>query len=173
MISSKAARIAVVAVLATTAGSFAVDAATAATGSVPRCTTSDLSLSHTRQDIGAGNGVENLVFTNTSSHTCRLDGFPGVAYVGKSGKQIGAAADRMGSAYSAVLVSGGKAHATLHFINNAGAVPGCDMTTIRRTVGERVYPPNSTLAMFVRDPHYACTDKHAHLLQTESVRSSR
>jgi hypothetical protein len=140
----------------------------------PRCTTNMLSLSHTRHDVGAGNGVEDIVFTNTSETTCVLGGFPGVAYVANSGAQLGAAADREGSSHgSVVLVPGGKAKARLHFINNVGAVPGCYHPSQQaHAVGERVYPPGSTLAMFLKDSHYACKSSKVHVLRIESVRAA-
>jgi hypothetical protein len=141
-------------------------------GTVPRCATSELSLSHTRHDVGAGNGVEWLVFTNTGSKTCALQGFPGVSYVARSGRQLGAAADREGSSYAAVVLRPTEgAHARLHFINNVSAVPHCyHAGQQHEAVGLRVYPPDSTLAMYVRDPHPACNSLKVHLLHIEAVR---
>lgn len=138
----------------------------------PRCTTSDLSLTHTRHDVGAGNGGERLVFTNTGSQSCVLGGFPGAAYVASSGRQLGAAADRSGSSFGpVVLAPGGTARARLDFINNVSAVPGCyHRRQQAEAVGLRVYPPGSTLAMFVRDPHPACKRSTVHLLHIHAVR---
>lgn len=158
------------AVIALAGGLVTVTAANAGT---PRCTTSVLALSHTRHDIGAGNGVEDIVFTNRGSATCVLGGFPGVAYVAKSGKQLGAAADRAGSSHGAiVLPPGGRARARLGFINNVSAVPGCYHPYQQApAVGLRVYPPGSTLAMFLRDPHPGCKSGKVHLLHIYAVRS--
>jgi hypothetical protein len=138
----------------------------------PRCTTGVLSLTHTRHDVGAGNGGERLVFTNTGSQSCVLGGFPGAAYVAKSGKQLGAAADRTGSTFGpVVLAPGGTARARLDFINNVSAVPGCYHPAQQaHAVGLRIYPPGSTLAMFVRDPHPACKRSSVHLLHIHAVR---
>jgi hypothetical protein len=131
-----------------------------------------LSLSHTRQHIGAGNGFEQLVFTNTGAQSCEIGGFPGAAYVAKSAKQLSAAADRTGSSYGpVVLAPGGKARARLDFINNVSAVPGCyHQRQQAEAVGLRVYPPGSTLAMFVRDRHPACKRSTVHLLHIHAVR---
>ena len=138
----------------------------------PRCTTGVLSLTHTRHDVGAGNGAERLVFTNTGTQSCVLGGFPGAAYVARSGKQLGAAADRTGSSYGTVVLEpGGKARARLDFINNVSAVPGCyHQRQQAEAVGLRVYPPGSTYAMFVRDRHPACKRSTVHLLHIHAVR---
>lgn len=159
-------------VTAVATASAAVPSPALGASSTPRCTTSVLSLTHTRHDVGAGNGVERLVFTNTGTKPCSLQGFPGVAYVAKSGAQLGAAADREGSSYGAVVLQpNAKASARLHFINNVSAVPHCYHPDQQRAaVGVRVYPPNSTLAMYVRDPHPACKSPKVHLLHIEAVR---
>lgn len=166
-------RLAVTGLVTSAAAASAVVPVPALAGSsAPRCTTSVLSLSHTRHDIGAGNGVEWIVFTNTGSQACTLNGFPGVSYVAKSGRQLGAAADREGSSYGAVVVAAGaKARARLHFINNVSAVPHCyHPDQQREAAGLRVYPPNATRAVFVRDPHPACRNPDVHLLHIEAVR---
>ncbi|MDQ1706431.1 MAG: hypothetical protein QOF18_2797 [Frankiaceae bacterium] len=173
MISTRLGK-ASVAVLAA-AGTLAVaipagaDPATAAS----RCTTSVLSISHTRHDVGAGNGAEDIVFTNIGSKSCVLGGFPGAAYVAKSGKQLGAAADREGSTNGPITIAPGhKARARLTFINNVGAVPRCYHPYQQaQAAGERVYPPGSTSAMFLRDRHPACKNPKVHLLHIEAVRA--
>lgn len=142
---------------------------TAAPSATARCTVSDLSLGHTRHDLGAGQGYEKLVFTNRSGHTCRLSGFPGVSYVDSQGHQLTQPADRDGTAHTATLAPGASAKALLHWINNVGAVPACqgNYTT---AAGLRVYPPGSSTAMYLRDPHPACRNRSAHLLDVHSVR---
>jgi hypothetical protein len=159
-------------VIAMTATSFVFVAPTASAAAAPRCTTGVLSLTHTRHDIGAGNGVEDLVFTNTGGGACVLGGFPGVAYVARSGRQLGAAADRDGSTNGAItLAPGERTRARLHFINNVSAVPGCYHPDQQaQAVGLRVYPPGSSYAMFVRDRHPACKRARVHLLRIEAVR---
>jgi hypothetical protein len=161
------------AVLATV-GVLSVAVPAGADSPTPRCTTGVLSLSHTRHDIGAGNGVEQIVFTNTGSASCELTGFPGVAYVAKSGTQLGAAADREGSSHGAVVLAPGhQARARLEFINNVSAVRGCyHEAQWAHAVGLRVYPPGSASAMFLRDPHPACKSQKVHLLRVRSVRAS-
>ena len=162
--------IAVIAMTAVTSVDVVVSSASAA--AAPRCTTGVLSLAHTRHDVGAGNGVEKLVFTNTGTGACVLGGFPGVAYVARSGRQLGAAADREGSTHGAItLAPGERARARMHFINNVSAVPGCYHPDQQaQAVGLRVYPPGSSSAMFVHDRHPACKRARVHLLHIEVVR---
>ncbi|MDQ1696657.1 MAG: hypothetical protein QOJ03_2010 [Frankiaceae bacterium] len=172
MTTNRIGRVGIAALVA--AGTFAVAAPADAGSTVSRCTTGVLALSHTRQDIGAGNGVEFIVFTNKGAKTCELTGFPGVAYVAKSGAQLGAAADREGASHGQILIAPGhKARARFEFINNVGAVPGCyHHRQQAQAVGLRVYPPGSASAMFVRDPHPACRSMSVHLLHIRSVRAS-
>ncbi len=152
------------------AGSLAFSAPASAATAVPRCTVTVLSLTHTTPDIGAGNGYENLVFTNKGTVSCYLDGHPGVSYVKAAGKQVGASALRVGAVHKVVLKPGGHASAQLHFVNIVDAVVGCDLASERRAVlGERVYPPGSTRALYVKDPHTGCITKTAHLLQIGAV----
>ena len=158
--------------IAVLAGSvaFATAASAATVTAVPRCTVSVLSLTHTVADIGAGNGYENLVFTNKGKVSCFLVGHPGVSYVKAKGKQVGASALRVGAAHTVVLKPGGHALAQLHFVNIVDAVEGCDLASERRAVlGERVYPPGSTRALYVKDPHVGCITKTAHLLDIGAV----
>ena len=170
MRNTRLGAIAVIAMAAATSVSSGLPVASA--GGAPRCTTGVLSLTHTRHDVGAGNGVEELVFTNRGSAGCVLGGFPGVVYVAGSGRQLGAAADREGSTHGAItLAPGERARARLGFINNVSAVPGCYHPDQQaQAVGLRVYPPGSTTAMFVRDLHPACKKAKVHLLHIEAVR---
>src|SRR3954462_10916309 len=98
-------RIVVTGLMASAATASVVPAPALAGSAAPRCTTGVLSLSHTRHDVGAGNGVEDLVFTNTGEQSCSLGGFPGVAYVGRSGRQLGSAADREGDSNGTITLA--------------------------------------------------------------------
>src|SRR4051812_48365648 len=152
-------RVGTAAAVANATGAVLATAVPAGAGnSLPRCTTRVLAASHTRHDIGAGNGAEDIVFTNTGRAACALQGFPGVSYVAKSARQLGAAADRQGSSYGRIRIApGGHARARLFFVNNVSAVPGCYHPAQQATAaGLRVYPPGSTLAMYVPDRHPAC-----------------
>jgi len=158
--------------LTATAGSLALAAPASAASTVPRCTVSVLKLTHTAQDIGAGNGVEDLVFANKGKVSCYLDGHPGVSYVGAKGRQIGASATRLGTIHKVILKPGARAVAQLHFVNIVSAEPGCETKAEQRmALGERVYPPGSTRALYTSDPHYACASTRVHLLRIGAVTS--
>jgi hypothetical protein len=122
----------------------------------PRCTTGSLEVW-----IGVGGGgaqagstVYPLEFTNVSSHTCRLEGFPGVsAQLG--GHQVGSAAgrDHAVAAAPVTLASGGTAHARLT-ITDVSALPGCNPVTAE---GLAVYPPDAFTAADVPLRFRACS----------------
>ncbi|MBD0420168.1 DUF4232 domain-containing protein [Streptomyces sp. TRM S81-3] len=54
-----------------------------------RCHTFELRASVGRLDPGAGQRNFPVVLTNTSDRTCTLYGYPGAAFVGASGRQLG------------------------------------------------------------------------------------
>lgn len=162
------------AVLLPTAGGVATASPAAAAGTTPRCIASVLALSHTRHDLGAGQSYERLVLRNVGRHTCHLRGFPGVSYVVAAGRQVSAAASFTDQRrVTVVLPPGRSAFAVLHAINVVDAVPGCSQPAQQvRSLGLRVYPPGSSLAMYVPDPHPACTSPTAHLLDVGPLRAS-
>jgi hypothetical protein len=55
---------------------------------IPRCHTGDLTIKYGPSNGAAGTDYEYLGFTNKSTHTCRMYGFPGMAPVDARGKQI-------------------------------------------------------------------------------------
>src|ERR1700759_4388920 len=66
-----------------------------ATAPVPSCLSSQLRVQRGRGNGAAGTFYVELVFTNRSSRTCTLRGFPGVSAVaGVDGHQVGAPAVR-------------------------------------------------------------------------------
>jgi hypothetical protein len=66
-----------------------------AVGGVPSCATANLDVWLNTEGSGAaGSTYYNLNFTNLSSHTCTLRGYPGVSGVTQAGIQLGSAAGR-------------------------------------------------------------------------------
>ncbi|KAA9166833.1 DUF4232 domain-containing protein [Amycolatopsis acidicola] len=120
------------------------------------CKASDLQLSVGNGDAAAGTVYRPLVFTNVSSHSCVIQGFPGVSYVGGSdGHQVGPAAFRTGDKGGPItLAKGETAHATVGFVNvqNYDTVT-CQPQPVR---GLRVYPPQETASMYVDYPGTGC-----------------
>ncbi len=118
-------------------------------GSSDACTSSELSVAQTNPSVGAGQYYSTLVFTNTSSASCTLYGYPGVSYVAANGVQSGNPAQRAAGTVSLVtLQPGGTAQATLHDSNGGtGYTPQqCDLTPVQ---GLRIYPPNEKAAIFL------------------------
>lgn len=121
---------------------------TSAAGS-SECATSQLSVAQVNPSVGAGQYYSTLVFTNTSSSSCTMTGYPGVSYVVANGVQSGNPAVRAGGAGSTVtLAPGGKADSVLHDSNGiSGYSPQqCQLTPAQ---GLRIYPPNNKAALFL------------------------
>ncbi|MBA2472170.1 MAG: DUF4232 domain-containing protein [Pseudonocardiales bacterium] len=121
------------------------------TGSVaaPRCRSAQLTASLGQPEGAAGSVYRVLVFTNTGSRACDMQGFPGVSYVtGDAGQQVGPAAERVGDAGGSVRVApGATASAQLQLVNVANYDAAvCRPMPVR---GLRIYPPDETAALFV------------------------
>jgi hypothetical protein len=138
-------------------------------GGTPTCQARQLRVGYADDAGGgaAGSVYGHLVLTNTSASPCAMTGWPGVSYVGGGdGTQLGAPADRTGRAAVIVLPAGGAATSQIQQ-SEAGNVGGsCSPATAD---GLRVYPPNSTTAVFVRHPAHACRSSSAHLLTVGPV----
>jgi hypothetical protein len=100
-------------------------------------------------DAGAGSTYPAVQFTNTSSKSCVMEGFPGVSYVtGDSGQQVGGAASRSGSIGPEVtLAPGAMASAIVQMAQTANFDAGqCKPVAVR---GLRIYAPDDTAALFL------------------------
>jgi hypothetical protein len=131
-------------------------------------TTLDVMVQPDPEGGGAGHTDSFVVFRNTGSSACDLEGAPGVSLVGHDdGTQLGRSAARIPGAKAPVvhLQAGGTAVAELVYsvIDAHGGVygdgnghdPQCEAT---QADGYRVYPPHSFRSVFVREAKlYACT----------------
>ncbi|HET7358098.1 MAG TPA: DUF4232 domain-containing protein [Nocardioidaceae bacterium] len=134
------------------------------------CGTEVLTVSLKPGGVAAGSTYQRLVFTNTGNADCSLTGFPGVSYVtGRDGSQVGAAAERMGSSRTVSLSPGGSAVAVVQS-SDARNYPE-DQCRQTPAAGMRVYPPNQTASVFVRDRALACADPSVRVLHVGSVRA--
>jgi Protein of unknown function (DUF4232) len=108
----------------------------------------------------AGSSYLPIDFTNISSHTCIMYGFPGVSWVtGIRGSQIGSAATRE-SSYGPVTVTlapGARAHAIVQ-IAVAGNFPAsaCKPVTAHWL---RIYPPDQYTALYTKFSTQVCSKK--------------
>jgi hypothetical protein len=109
-----------------------------------RCTVTDLAMRLGRGDPGAGQLYYPLLFTNTSSHACVLDGFPGVSLIRGDGSTIGRPAGREGPKGAVVsLKPGATVEADLHTLNQGVRGDSC----WGRPTLVKAYPPGSRDAM--------------------------
>ncbi|CAG7646950.1 DUF4232 domain-containing protein [Actinacidiphila bryophytorum] len=109
-----------------------------------RCTVTGLKMTLGRGDPGAGNVYYPLDFTNTTSHACTLDGFPGVSLLRGDGSVIGRPADRTRVKPAAVRITPGQTvEADLHTLNQGVKGDSC----WRKPTLIMVYPPGSTDSM--------------------------
>ena len=131
----------------------------------PVCTTANLSV---WVNISEGNGAAGTIyypleFTNTSNHTCRTWGYPGVSTLNASGKQLGDAAGR-NPLYAGAWVNipaGGTAHSLMSYGNAEVATSGCKPVTASLI---KVYPPNQTTAVTLAYKSMGCAKTAVKLL---------
>jgi len=116
------------------------------------CTTADLKVARGQSNGAAGTIYYNIDFTNTSSSSCFLRGYPGVSLVSAgngTGSQIGADAKRTAvtPSHLIVLAPGQTAHAALG-VAEAGNFPAssCKPVTAHWL---KVFPPDQTVAAYV------------------------
>ncbi|MDG3015231.1 DUF4232 domain-containing protein [Speluncibacter jeojiensis] len=153
----------------------ATTAAPASTAANPNgCRTGELSITLGQANGAAGSVMFPIVFTNTGSRTCELDGFPGVSYVGADGAaQVGAAATRNGPSGGPVqLAPGAKASAQVRAVQVANyPADECKPTPVS---GLRVYPPNDFDSVVLPHEGTGCagTDAQLHQLSVAAVTGS-
>jgi hypothetical protein len=130
----------------------------AAAGAAP-CATSSLDV---KQGLGqgyAGGVYEVIDFTNTSSSTCTLFGYPGVSLVsGPPYAQIGPAAKRStGSSpvKQITLAPGATANALLQIVD-ALNYPSATCGPVKATA-LKIYPPNQTAPIYLPSASEACS----------------
>jgi Protein of unknown function (DUF4232) len=126
--------------------------------------------------VAAGSSYLPLEFTNTSSSSCRVDGYPAVALVtGISGRQIGSTGthDRAITPRPVTLAPGATAHAWLQ-IAAAGNFPAqlCHPVTADWL---RVRPPGAARPSYLqhRIPACAAAPRGSHLLLVQPVEPGR
>lgn len=122
--------------------------------------------------VAAGTSYVPLDFTNISTTSCELTGFPIVMLAGSSDQQIGraAVADRSLAASGVVLAAGQAAHIWLRLADVTNLPTGqCQPTT---AAGLRVSLPGQTSSTFISHPLTTCA-KHvqgAEILTVEPFR---
>jgi len=132
-----------------------------------------------RVRIGPSNGAAgtiyyDIVFTNASSTTCFLQGYPGVSLVSAgdaSGSQIGADAKRdpVAPPVQVVLAAGQTAHAVLG-VTEAGnfAASKCNPVTAHWL---RVFPPDQTAAAYAPFTTQTCASTSLPTMRITTISS--
>jgi hypothetical protein len=149
-------------------------AATAADGGVVAhsCAPSHLAISFGTTGLDASHVNAFLVFTNTASTTCTLDGYPTVHYVTKGGSTVGNPSQPATAAHAAVtLAKGGSAHALLR-----ASVPGVWPPTqcVAKTAwGIRVLAPGATHGRVLHFPGSVCSGATIHEATTAPLSAGR
>ncbi|MFK0046867.1 DUF4232 domain-containing protein [Streptomyces sp. NPDC090741] len=138
---TRAATIACAALLATTGASVGATQASAVP-KTPTCRVADLDLAVGEPDGAAGSLYYPILFTNTTTHTCALRGYPGVSVVDARHRQIGTSAIRTGESYGTVSVVPSETVSAVLRTNSRGVAPSCRPTSTY----VKVYPPNSGVA---------------------------
>ncbi len=110
-----------------------------------------------QEGAAAGHFYRTVDFTNISSASCTLYGYPGVSFVAAiGGNQIGAAASRSpASKRLVVLAPGKKAHALLDLLDVLNFPPSECAASDAHWI--KVYPPNQFSASYVAWTAKVCT----------------
>ncbi|MFB8174723.1 DUF4232 domain-containing protein [Streptomyces sp. NPDC055966] len=144
---------AVVGLTAAGAAWSAPAAAPSAAKALRTCTASDLHLSMGRKEGAAGSLYWPVRFTNTSTGSCALRGYPGVSVLDTAHHQLGPAAARSGTSYRTVaLAPGHSASAVLRTTN--GPVGG---PCLRTGSYLRVFPPASRTPVLIPASWTTCS----------------
>ena len=127
---------------------------------LPVCTTGSLQVTVGPANGTAGSIYYPLLFTNTSSATCTMYGYPGVALVSQpGGGVVGAAAVRNATFPKEVvtLAPGAVAHASLQ----VGIAQNYPPAQCKPATGHwlQVYPPGEYAALFVAFTAQTCTGR--------------
>lgn len=117
------------------------------TGASPWCTAGALSVSLRPGEPAAGNRYATLVLSNSSSHACRTQGYPGLQLTGKDGKPIPTRVvrDHSHAPRQLRLAPGQRASALLHWTVVPGTGDPAD-GICPRPAGLRVIPPDQRTA---------------------------
>jgi hypothetical protein len=147
--------------------------AAATPSGAPPCATSALKVTVSTSHAGAaaGSAYYPIDFTNASSASCTLYGYPGVSFVtGVGGSQIGIPATENANQPRQVitLAPGQTGHAELQVVDAANYPPAdCGMVTAHWL---KVYPPNQTAPTYASFTSNACS-KPRTILTVQTVQA--
>jgi ABC-type transport system substrate-binding protein len=163
-----------VTVTATSTGSASASPSSAPATTTPAgpgpCQSSELKVTLGPGNGAAGSAIYEILFTNDSSTTCTLYGFPGVSFTGEtSAVQVGPAATRNHTIQPRLvtLAPGAVGSAAISVVDAQNYLPGpCGLTTAS---GILVYPPNLTTSVGLPFNGYTCVHPKDHVLSVDPV----
>jgi Protein of unknown function (DUF4232) len=134
------------------------------------CQSSDLKVTLGSGNAAAGTTFYQILFTNDSSTTCTLYGYPGVSFTGETyAVQVGPAATRNHAIQPSLvtLAPGAVGSAEISVVDAQNYPPGpCGLTTAS---GILVYPPNLTKSVGLPFNGYTCVHRKDHVLSVDPV----
>jgi len=133
------------------------------------CTTDTSTAELGEAEGAAGSTIVPIVFTNTSTEACTLEGFPTVEFVGDgNGTQIGATATEDDTTTPAlVTVEPGASAVSTLTITDAANADDCEPTDVD---GFRIIPPGSGDAFFIEITDYqACANTSVEILKVTAI----
>jgi Protein of unknown function (DUF4232) len=137
----------------------------------PGCATAVLTATLGSPGGAAGSTYYPIVFTNNSSTTGTMYGYPGVSFVTAAGAQVGAAAfeDPVYPRTLVTLAAGGVAHAELQ-VAVAQNYPKstCKPVAVQRI---KVYPPGQTSPLYIPLSATACSNASVQILAVQTVQT--
>jgi Protein of unknown function (DUF4232) len=134
------------------------------------CQSSQLKVTLGNGNAAAGTAFYEILFTNESSTTCTLYGFPGVSFTGETyAVQVGPAATRNHSIQPSLvtLAPGAVASSEISVVDAQNYPAGaCGLTTAS---GILVYPPNLTASVGLPFNGFTCVHPKDHVLSVDPV----
>ena len=118
------------------------------------CTAGQLRLSVQDADSGAGQAHQRVVLR--SPDACELQGYPGVSFLDRAGRQLGSPADRNAAPTPRLVLGSGRVVSAVLTISNAGAYPDSRCRPQQATT-LRVYPPGLRTPLSVPDQVVVCS----------------
>ena len=147
------------------AGTGAAWSATAGTATAAHglrtCAVSDLYVSMGRKEGAAGSVYWPIRFTNTSTTSCTLRGYPGVSVLDPAHRQIGPAATHSGRPFATVVLAPARSVSAVIRTTNGPIGGPC----LRTGTYLRIYAPASYQAVLVPASWTICS----HLFQVGPV----
>jgi FlaG/FlaF family flagellin (archaellin) len=131
---------------------------------IATCDTTDLSLTTGNRRTTVGTTYLDAILSNTSEHTCVIDGYPQVNLVDGSGNPVASRAMNNGTVAPKPLTiaPGQTVHSTITLPDPGGSLSETCSATAKRL---SVVPPNETVALTIPLAEKACTGFAAMALQ--------